>query len=246
MRLRRDIFSGAVLEIEFFSVSDRVRNIEQAEPPKPRFETEDEREGHRAGISRRYFTRMVNENYSPSSIYSTHTYDDEYEAHTFEEVWNDFENYKRALRRMNPDVKIIAVAGRGKSTGRIHLHMLIDGAGVEEIRAKWKKGRVVHAANLRAHNHYDGIDHGKDYTALAQYLHNHWTPEQGKQRWRKTVNVKPPERVTVEKNEKRYSVKRPPKLPKGYKLVEAKASGFGGLYFKAVKIPDAKKPPKRE
>ena len=80
-RVKRRIFSGVVCEQEVFNVSDRLTDIKKAEP-RPRFKTEEEREQHKIGISRRKHARLVNENFSPRSLYSTLTLDDENEVHT--------------------------------------------------------------------------------------------------------------------------------------------------------------------
>lgn len=61
---------------------DRIRNLDKAEP-RPRFKNEEEREAHRIGISRRRHARTINENYGPTSLYSTLTLDNESEVHTF-------------------------------------------------------------------------------------------------------------------------------------------------------------------
>ena len=57
-RVKRRIFSGVVCEQEVFNVSDRLTDIKKAEP-RPRFKTEEEREQHKIGISRRKHARLV-------------------------------------------------------------------------------------------------------------------------------------------------------------------------------------------
>ena len=106
------------------------------------------------------------------------------------------------------------------------------------IRGKWKAGVVVHCAHLRAHNYYNKVDHGQDYTGLANYLFDHWTEEQGGQRWKATRNMNRPEQEKATPVKRNYSKNKPPRAPKGYKLVEAQANQFGYLYFKYVKEVD--------
>ena len=84
-RVKTRLFSGAVCEQIVFNVPDRVRDIKKAEP-KPRFKTEEEREQHRIGISRRKHVRLFNANFGPTSLYSTLTLNNEYEVHTFKEA----------------------------------------------------------------------------------------------------------------------------------------------------------------
>lgn len=83
-RVKRRIFSGVVCEQEVYTVSDRA-NIKKAEP-RPRFKDDEERAQHRIGISKRKHQRLVNENFSPLSLYSTLTFDDDSEVHTFSEA----------------------------------------------------------------------------------------------------------------------------------------------------------------
>ena len=116
------------------------------------------------------------------------TLDDEHEVHTFKEAKKIRDNYIRRLRYANPAAQIMIVMGRGKSTDRIHFHMLSNGLDERIIQAKWTAGTVVRLKHLRKHNYYNGVDHGQDYTGLAEYLFGHWTPEQGVHRWRQTKN----------------------------------------------------------
>lgn len=67
-RVKRRIFSGVVCEQEVYTVSDRT-NIKKAEP-RQRFKDDEERAQHRIGISKRKHQRLVNENFSPLSLYS--------------------------------------------------------------------------------------------------------------------------------------------------------------------------------
>ena len=140
-RVKRRIFSGVVCEQEVYTVSDRA-NIKKAEP-RPRFKDDEERAQHRIGISKRKHQRLVNENFSPLSLYSTLTFDDDSEVHTFSEARRIRDNYFRRLQRACPDAKIIIYMGRGKSTNRIHFHMIADGIPEETISGKWNDGSVI-------------------------------------------------------------------------------------------------------
>ena len=245
-KLRKRIYSGVVLEQITFNVSDRVKNIKEAEPPRPRFKTEEERERHRAGISMRHHAQLFNENFSPTSLYSTLTFDDDNELHSFSEARQIRRNFRRALKREFPDSIFFIYMGRGKSTHRIHFHMVSEGVPKDSILEKWKYGSVARVSNLRPHNYYNGIDHGQDYTGLANYLWNHWTSEQGGHRWFMTKNAKKPDYEPTEEVKLDYTPERPPKTPKGYLLVDAKRTAYGYCYFKFVKIlPPQRKGRKR-
>lgn len=236
-RVIRNTYAGAVCEREVYGISELTRNVKAAKPPKPRFQTEEEREQHRLGISRRRHARLVNANFSPTSLYSTLTFSNEYEVHTFDEAKRVRENFIRRLKRACPEARIMAYLGRGKATNRIHLHMLSEGVPEELIRRQWYLGSVVRIEHLKEHNYYGGVDHGQDYTGLANYLFDHWTPEQGGHRWKPTKNLRQPEREKPKEIKHQYSEQKPPRAPKGYVLVESKATGYGYLYFKYVKIP---------
>jgi len=233
MRIKRRIFAGVVCEQIVFTVSDKVKDIKKAQP-RPRFKSEAERLEHKLGISRRRHARLVNENFSPTSLYSTLTFDNEHEVHTYEEARRIRDNYIRRLRYAAPDAKIIIYMGRGKSTQRIHFHMLSDGIPEEVIRNKWRCGDVLRIEHLREHNFYNGVDHGRDYTGLANYLFDHWTPEQGGHRWKQTKNLRPAAHEDVAEVKRVYTETNTPQPPKGYKLVEAKATQFGYIYYKYV------------
>ncbi|WP_306568880.1 hypothetical protein [Faecalispora jeddahensis] len=241
-RIKRRTYAGSVCEQEVFTVPDRVKNLKAAEP-RQRFMTDAEREKHKLGISRRHHARMVNENFSPRSLYSTLTLDNEHEVHTFEEARRIRDLYVRRLKYANPDARISIYMGRGKSTYRIHFHMLSDGIDEKTILEKWQAGSIVRVEPLRAHNYYNGVDHGQDYTGLANYLFDHWTPEQGGHRWKQTKNIRPPEREAPTVVKLNYSESRPPRAPKGYTLVECKSNRFGYLYFKYVRLVSEVKPP---
>lgn len=237
-RVSRKTQSGVVIEREIYDISDRTRNIKTAKPPRPRFKTEEERERHKLGISRRKHARLVNENFTPKSLYSTLTFSNEYEVHTFDEASHVMKNFMRRLKYAYPEAKIIMYMGRGKNTNRIHVHMLSDGLPEEIICKQWYFGNIVRIEHLRAHNYYDGVDHGQDYTGLANYLFDHWTREQGCRHWKATANLRQPERETPQEIKRNYSEEKPPSPPRGYVLVESKGTNYGYLYFKYVKIPE--------
>lgn len=234
-RVKRRTFAGAVCDQIVYNISDRADH--KKSEPRPRFKSEEEREAHKLAISKRRHARLFNENYGPTSLYGTLTFNNENEVHTFQEG-----RYLRdlAFRRFKyhyPKAKINIYMGRGKSTHRIHLHIVAEGIPEEAIRKLWTYGEIIRIENLREHNYYDGVDHGRDYTGLANYLFDHWTPEQGGQRWKATRNLRKPEKEEPTLAARNYSVTRPPIAPKGYILVEAKETRFGYLYFKYVVDP---------
>ncbi len=222
-------------------MAERVRDVRTAKPPRPRFGMKKNAHntgwGFPAAVTRASLTVI----FGPTSYYSTHTLDDEHEVHTFAEAKRIVNNYVRRLKRAYPKARIMVYIGRGKNTHRIHVHMVSEGVPEEVIREKWGLGGVQRVVHLREHNYYDGVDHGCDYTGLANYLFDHWTPEQGGHRWKQTSNMLAPE---AEPRARRCgSIRRAVRLlrRRGYKLVETRATKYGYLYFKYVKIPEPRR-----
>ena len=233
---------GAVHEKIIYSLPNSARNPARYEPekmPRDRFDTEEEYEKFKVGISRRNHYRRFMANFSTTSLYSTLTFNTEWEIHTFTDAKIIRRRLIRALKRKYPDAVIFLYMGRGKATKRIHFHMVSEGVPAEFITSKWKYGEIVDIDPLREHNYYDKIDHGADYQGLANYLFDHWTEEVGGHRWFQTKNAKEPDKdepVELEEDEV-YTEENPPEAPNGYKLVETKASGYGYILFKYVVIP---------
>ena len=164
--------------------------------------------------------------------------DDENEVHTFAEAKKIKNIYIRRLKRKHPDAKMMLYIGRGKNTERIHFHMVSEGIPEETIIKAWTFGGCGRINPLRKENTYNGQSVGEDFTGLAMYLFAHWTPEQGGHHYYKTRNVKEPEKERVTLILRQYTRNKPPRAPKGYKLVESAGNDFGYLYFKYVKIPE--------
>lgn len=246
IRVKTRTFSGCVCEQEVYCISDKAKSRKEAKP-RLRFKSEEEREAHKSGISRRNHARLVNENFSPTSTYSTLTFDTANEVHTFEEARYIRDLYMRRLKYAYPDAVIFFYLGKGKATRRIHGHMLCEGVPEEVIVRQWRYGEIVAIDKLREHNYYNGVDHGRDYTGLANYLFDHWTPEQGGHRWKQTRNARRPEKEEPKEIKRAYSEVKPPAPPKGYKLVESRGTKYGYMYFKYVlePEPDTKKRVKR-
>ena len=182
-------------------------------------------------------------NFGPTSLYSTLTLDAENEVHTAAEMRQIRNRFYRRLLYKYPNAKIVIVYGQGKSTSRFHLHMISDGIPEEEIGRIWGLGSVIEVRHLREHNYYmnengNKVDHGRDYKALADYLHAHWRKEFGGHRYKARRNCVRPEPEPATEAVREYSVERPPVAPRGYVLVEARGTQYGYLYFKYVIPPE--------
>lgn len=235
MRVKRRIFAGATCLQEVYNAPERA-NLKTVEH-RPRFKDEEERAKHRLGISRRKHALLFNANFSPSSLYSTLTFDRENECHDYTEAARLRDLYFRRLKYACPDAVIFIYVGQGSNTHRFHIHMVSEGVPEVMILSRWNYGSISRVEHLRAHNYYNGTDYGQDYTALANYLFDHWRPEFGPRRWKATKNAKQPERETATEAKREYTTERPPLCPKGYQLVEATATRYGYTLFKYVKTP---------
>lgn len=238
-RVKRRIFSGSVCEQEIFYIRND-QDLKTAEPREPRFISDAERAAHREAISRKRHIQLFNTNFSHESLYSTLTLDNNNEVHEYEEMKRLRDNYIRRLRRRYPDAVIFSYIGKGDNTHRLHMHMVSNGIPEDQIAELWRYGSIRRIEHLREHNMYDGVDHGEDYTSLANYLFDHWTPEQGGHRYKATRNALKPEREDPREIKREYSETRPPVAPRGYKLVETRSNQYGYLYFKYIRIPESR------
>lgn len=230
------IFAGAVCEQICYSVSDRCAEPKKAKP-QVRFKTPEERAEHRKGIAKRRFIRKVNANFTPAGFFATLTLDRESECHTFDEAKTIRRNYARRLLYKFPDARVIIVMGRGRSTARIHYHMIIEADGLTEadIIDAWKDGEVARVDHLRAHNKIDGVDMGADFTQVAIYCFEHWSEEQHGHYAYCSRNLKEPEEEAPRECVREYSPDRPPVEPKGYRYVSCTWNKYGYMVFKYVK-----------
>lgn len=235
-RVKRRIFAGRVCEQEVYMVADS--DVPAArKKPRLRFKDEDERAAHRDGIARRAHVRAFNANFSPSSLYSTLTFDNEHEVHTFDEAKRLRANYIRRLQRRFPQAVIFAYLGRGKSTRRIHMHMVSEGIPAEVIEELWRMGDVVRIEHLRDQNFRAGAPIGQDYAGLATYLYNHWTPEQGGHHYYKSRNAGECDRKDAHECKRTYSAKNPPVPPHApdgyaYYLTNVYITPYGYMNFR--------------
>ena len=240
-QVKRRIFAGNVCEQEVYTVSDRSKPSRRKGVPAPRFKSEAEYTDYKERQNRQRFTRLINANFTPASWYVTLTFDTAHEIYTFDDARRERDNYFRRIKYAYPDAVILAVMGRGKNTARIHFHMLIDGVPEESILKCWRAGSVVDCRHLKAHNICNGIDYGQDYTALANYLYNHWTPEQGGHRFKITKNAKRPIAERPKDVLVNYSPERPPIAPRGYIYVEGYTTQYGYAHYKYIKLPPKKR-----
>ena len=212
-RHKRRKFSGRVCEQIVYTVAGGT-DPKTSRPKKPRFQSQEEREEFNTRISAAKFVALVNANFSPSSYYSTLTLDQEHEVHTAPEMRRIRDNFYRRMVYRYPEAKIVIVYGRGKSTNRFHLHLITDGIPADELGRLWGLGSVI-----------DCKPHG------------HWRKEFGGHRYKASRSCVRPEPEPATEAIRDYSPTRPPVAPRGYILVESRATQYGFLYFKYVWDP---------
>lgn len=238
-QVKMRVFAGEVCDQIVCRMPDHVNRA--VKNPRPRFKTDAEREEHCRQISKRNHALLINANFGPSSYFSTLTFSDAWEVYDFKDARRLRDNYIRRLRRRYPDAKLAIYMGRGKSTARIHLHMLSDGIPPEVITELWNYGSVKECKKFRDHNvdRVTGKDHGHDYTNLANYCFEHWSPEQGKgKRYYHTNNFQQPEREKPTLCKLHYYAEHPPRAPKGYIYTgDSFITSYGYMRFRYIIDP---------
>lgn len=236
MVVKAKVYSGVVLEQYIYHASSRCKDPARAKL-RPRFADEESRRRHRDEIARRRHARIFNATFDSSAFYITLTCDDAHELHSFTDAKCVLDRYVRRLRYAYPDSVVFAYKGRGASTERIHFHLVTKGIPRDAIVEKWELGGVTRIKRLREHNYYDGVDHGQDFSGLANYLFNHWTPEQGGHRCKMSGKYSRPEPETPTEVKRTYTEDKAPVPPRGYMLVESRSTPYGYIYYKYIKIP---------
>lgn len=235
-RMKKRIFAGDTCDQIVYCVGDRAAD-KTAAKPRVRFKTEQEREEHRRGIARRRHVRLINANADPSWYFGTLTFDSEHECHEFEEAVRERDNFYKRVKRACPEAVLFLYLGRGKTTSRIHMHIICGRVDAETITGKWTCGTVKRMEHLREHvRSATGEDLGRDYTAVANYCFDHWTQEQsGKHYYKCSRNLGQPEEEEPTECKREYGPERPPRPPKGFRLAGIVWNKYGYICFHYVR-----------
>ena len=236
-RVVRDTYAGAVLYKEMYTIPPRLRVPDKTVEIKPRFQSVEERKEHASRMARKRHTQLVNANFRPGDLYLTLTFDQKNECHCYADAKGLTLKYIRRIRRIYKSTVIFWYIGKGENTKRYHVHLLMNGVPEHFAVQKWTYGKIEDVNHLWAHCIYDGIDNGPNFEALANYLFDHWEPEQGPHRYHHTRNAKKPETSAYRPCRRKYSDDHPPKAPKGYKLVKSISTRYGYQCFVYVKEP---------
>lgn len=240
-KIKQRIYAGTTCDQIVYFAPD-CTDVKKAEP-RIRFKSEEEREQHKHNIGLRNFVRIVNQNFTPAGFYATFTFSPKYEQYYFEDTKKIRENFIRKIKRQFPEAKIVSVLGRGENTQRIHMHMIFEDADPAGVAAHWTFG-IVDMSPLRKNNKDPdtGKDIGTDYTALATYLYNHWTPEQGGHAYTRTKNLRKPEKEEPTEAARTYTAEHPPLPPKGFEYVKCTANttyGFQCFHYVKIRRPES-------
>lgn len=237
-QLKRRVFAGVTLDQEVMPCTDPVSGNMKKAKPKLRFKDDNQRVKHRMDMARRHFIRVFNATFRAGDLYATLTFDDAHEVHTFAEARRIRDNYWRRLRRACPGAVMVIVMGRGKSTSRIHFHLVAQNVPEETLKKAWTWGMVLEPVRvLRSHNTYDNVDHGADFRGLATYLFNHWTPEQGGHYYKPTRNMQQPDAEPQTEAKRRYSPQKPPHAPEGYLYIGCDPTPYGYVCYHYILDP---------
>lgn len=229
--MKKRIFAGVICDQIVYPVGEGTRTDYRGEP-KPRFKDASERSAYNRACARRANERRINNSFTTAGYFITFTMSNEWECHDYEEAKRLRRNYYRRIKRAYPDAKLALYLGRGKSTDRIHMHGFIEGAPESAIIEKWTYGDVRRCQHLRAHNRYDGKDHGADFSAVATYCFNHWTEEQGGHYALMSRNVNEPESETAKECKREYTAAKAPRAPKGYLLGNIYYNRYGYICYR--------------
>lgn len=238
---RTTTHAGAVVEIEFYSVPENARG--EAVKPNPRnVRTPEQKEKYNNYKSEKQAIRLINANFTAAGYYVTLSYDAEHLPKSYDAAEKNARLFLNRLKYKFPNTKIICFTAAGDVSGRFHHHLIIEGVPESYILKKWSGGKIVKIERLRAHNYYNGMDCGEDFTALAKYLHRQVPGRKGRKRWTETGLTQPKQEKTKSAL-LAYTAKKPPKAPSGYRLVEVRdCEYFASSYicFKFARIPQKK------
>lgn len=240
-QMKRPVYAGCTLDIEVMACTDPASGKIRDAKPKLRFKDDAERAKHRMDMARRRFIRKFNATFRAGDLYATLTFDDAHEVHTFSEARRIRNAFWRRLRRAYPEAVMVIVMGRGKSTSRIHFHLVTQGVPEEAIKKAWVWGMVLEPIRvLRGHNTYDNVDHGADFRGLATYLFDHWTEEQGGHYYKGTKNMRQPDAEPQAEVKRKYTPDKPPKPPKGYLYIGCDPTPYGYACYHYVLDPSGR------
>ena len=244
------IYSGNMLEIEIYPISDQERKSPRKKKEK---ESSLKQKNLNDKNAKKHLIRLLNSNFTDNDLSVHTTYSRESLPTSLEEAKRNEVNYLRRINHnrkksgMSP-AKYIAIIEYHNPDGtdkrkkiRIHHHFIISGMDRDTAEQLWGKGRA-NADRLKADEF--------GYEGLARYLAK---DPQGAKRWTQSKNLKQP---TIKINDYKFSKRKTEqlamfledrelfeKLYPGYTYTECKAklndfSATTQLYIKMRKKSD--------
>lgn len=197
------IYSGDILEIEIYPISDIEKRKSRKEKRKE--STKSQKNLNEKNATKK-ITRSINVNFTEDDYVAHMTYDKKHLPLTVEDARNDVKKYIRRLRyhykKDNlPSPKYIAVIEepeKGKKKGRLHHHLIISGGlPRDKIEELWGKGRC----------NVDRLQPDEfGYEGLARYISK---DPKGKKRWIPSRNLEQPK---IEINDSKYTKRKVEKI----------------------------------
>lgn len=201
------------MEVEIYTVAagaaGQQREAEIAKGPPFRGKNPEKWSGHNAARARKWFTRLINTNFTEADTHTTLTYTDETLPTDPEQAARDAANFLRHVRERCkeqglPRPEAITVTeyqdadpDTGQRAVRYHHHILLHcGLTRDEIEACWhRRGKRLGRANA------DRLQMNKQsLEALAGYLLKY---ANRKHRWRRTSGIEDP--ITPRPNDSKYT-----------------------------------------
>lgn len=225
----KKIYSGKMLEIEIYPITERERK-------QPRKRKEKESAPKQKNLNdknaKKHLIRLINTNFTDFDLSVHLTYADQSLPHTEDEARRDIINYLRRIKHyrkkngLSPP-KYIAVyefkeADKDNQRIRIHHHIIMSGMDRDIAEELWGKGRA-NADRLKADEF--------GYEGLARYITK---DPKGAKRWTQSKNLKQP---IIKVNDYKFSRRKTEQLSRsmedretfeklypGYTLTECKAT----------------------
>lgn len=190
MKIReKRIFSGKILEAEFFPVTSDGRRYSRGKKKKVSRASQQALNDKNA---RKKLRRLIENNFvAENDYYCTFTYTDKESPDTYEECKRDINNFFRRLRRARdnaglPELKYIYAV---EYTTRFNIHMVISGGlSRKEVKKLWGKGEIKTVEELQ--------EGERGFERLANYLCKEWSNKKlpgNRKRYTPSRNLKQPE-----------------------------------------------------
>ena len=193
------IFSGKVLEAEFFPITADGRTYSRGKKKKISRASQQKLNDKNA---RKKLRRMIENNFEEEKdYYCTFTYTDEEMQNSYEQCKRDLVNFFRRLRRARskaglPELKYIYTieckVSRKTGSARFHIHMILSGGlPRKDIKSSWGKGEIKKVEELQAGE--------RGFERLAIYLCKEWDNQlmpPNRKRYTPSRNLKQPEERT--------------------------------------------------